>query len=139
MDKICTNPNNCTHIVTQDSDKENHDVPLLLSEIKPQTIDSILSENIESFHIHQYGSTVIFLQYLEGLEIIDEIIAEYSNQGHVFMLPMKAMDLIDLKSGKMKQIIYKAVENDTSNPWYKIKICVKQNQKFNIKNIFKRK
>jgi hypothetical protein len=91
-----------------------------MSVLKDLAIDNILSENIETFHIHQYGSMVIFLEYLEGLDPSEEIIDEYGKQGHVFLLPMKAIDLVGLRNRKIKQLTYKAT--DQERVWYTITI-----------------
>jgi len=122
MERICDNPD-CQNIVNVKSEKT--EIPRLMSTVKDIAIENILAENIETFHIHQYGSMVIFLEYLEGLDPSDEIIDEYGKQGHVFLLPMKAIDLVGLRDRKLKQITYKAT--DEERVWYKITI-VPQNK-----------
>ena len=117
MEPICTNPN-CKNVVNLKSEKA--EIPRLMSTVRDLAIENILAENIETFHIHQYGSMVIFLEYLEGLDPSDEVIDEYSKQGHVFLLPMKAIDLVGLRDRKIKQITYKAT--DEERVWYKITI-----------------
>jgi hypothetical protein len=120
MEPLCTNPD-CTNIVSKKA--ESDDIPRLLSKINNTAIDNVLAENIEIFHVHQYGSMVIFLEFLEGLDPSEELIEEYSHQGHVFLLPMKPYDLFNLRDGKIEQITYKA--SDIDRVWYKITIELK--------------
>lgn len=129
MDKVCTDAN-CRKITS------TNEIPVIRYLIKPESIDNLLSGNVEYFHIHQYGSTVIFLQYLEGYEIDDIDIQNYDEQGHVFMLPLKAIDLVQLRDNKIDEIIYRAVVNNDYTPWYKI-IIQKDNKNIlsKLKNI----
>jgi hypothetical protein len=117
MKPVCDNPD-CQNIVNMKSEKT--EIPRLMSTITDTAIENILDENIETSHIHQYGSMVIFLEYLEGLDLSDQVIDEYGKQGHVFLLPMKAIDLVGLRDRKIKQITYKAT--DEQRVWYKITI-----------------
>lgn len=135
MDKVCTNVH-CRKITS------NGKTPIIQYLIKPESIDNLLGGNVEYFHIHQYGSTVIFLQYLEGYEMNDADIDDYNHQGHVFMLPLKAIDLVQLRDNVIDKIMYNAVvnsDNDGTTPWYKI-IIKKDNTNILsiIKNIFKK-
>lgn len=117
MEPICTNPD-CKNIINTKSEKK--EIPKLMSTIKDTAIENLLAENVETFHIHQYGSMVIFLEYLEGLDPSEELIDEYGKQGHVFLLPMKAIDLVGLRDNKIKQLTYKAT--DSERVWYQITI-----------------
>jgi hypothetical protein len=132
MESICDDPD-CTNIINKHPTKEG--IPKLMAEIRPNAIDNILAENVETFHVHQYGSMVIFLEYLEGLDPSDEMIDEYSKQGHVFLLPMKPFDLVSLRDKKIKQITYKA--SDSKKVWYRITIVLKSKSVGNkLKNLF---
>lgn len=132
MESICDDPD-CTNIINKPTTKEG--IPKLMAEIRTAAIDNILAENVETFHVHQYGSMVIFLEYLEGLDPSDEMVDEYGKQGHVFLLPMKPFDLISLRDKKIKQITYKA--SDSVKVWYKITITLKSKGVGNkLKNLF---
>ena len=128
---ICTREN-CPNKIVK---KDNEEIPRILVEISDELIDSVLSETVEAFHVHEYGSTVIFLEFLEGMELNNDIVEEYSKQGHVFFLPIKALDLVKLKDKTYNSITYKASteENET---WYKIIISRPKTIKDKIFKVF---
>lgn len=133
MERYCTDPN-CKNTVTRENEDE---APRISAQIQDTSIDNILSENVETFHVHEFGSTVIFLQYLEGLDIDENLIEMYSKQGIVFLLPIRPRDLIDLRDSKIKSLTYKALDHETDNMWYRIVLSkYAPSVKGVLKNIF---
>jgi hypothetical protein len=121
-------------VVKRENEKEP---PKISAQIRDDSIDNILSENVESFHVHEFGSTVIFLQYLEGLDPDANLIDMYSKQGLVFLLPIRPKDLIDLRDSKIKSLIYKALDHETEDTWYRVVLSkYAPSVKGVLKNIF---
>lgn len=123
---------NCTEKVK----RIKNEIPQITKILTDNNIQTILEEKFYPFHVHEFGSTVIFLAFMENLDPDENIIEEYSKEGHVFLLPMRALDLVNLKDGKITILSYKALDHETNSEWYNI--LIKMNKKFGLKKLFKK-
>ncbi len=129
MVQVCADVN-CTEKVERTKDQ----IPNITEILTETDIKTVLEERFYIFHVHEFGSTVIFMAFLENLEPDQAIVDEYSKQGHVFLLPFRAIDLVNLKDNKIRFITYKALDHETGKEWYKI--IVKKVKKSGIKKLF---